>query len=244
MRARLRALTIALAVVILSAVSGLFTSSMATAAPVAEASLSPGEAEAPASPTPPDPTPPSPEPVVTTETFESTESIDIPAPRRAGDVSTFAPGDTPPLGGCNWQPALTVTATYVNSVIADARADYTGNLACVTTAAGQTMDELTMTIASFKDFNFRKGSDLIQCSNVVQSDPPCVGLQDSDQTFCSSITGENCSGNWTSNVTVTLLLPEGWVFSTPDEDCQFLDGEGRELLCTTFTGPAFVPPTI
>lgn len=176
------------------------------------------------------------------ETRTQTFTLDAPSwsAARNGEMTVAV---DPPLGGCNFQSVGgTVTSYYVGGVLTRTETLYSGDLNCLTTAPGQTM-EYMMDISKLQfGGSMVDEGELVQCHyNGFPGDQPCTFVFSAGDWNCYG--GVGCAGTYMMWHFPGALLPAGWAWTRYDTTrCSLLSP--RELNCGYETNPVVVPPVI
>lgn len=169
-------------------------------------------------------------------------------PAVAGDLSSaearnqttgelIQPFVDPPLGGCDWQDLSgTVNAWYTDGILSETNTSYQSSVTCLTTAAGQSMEHMSDHAVALLN-SVQSSSGTVDDCNYTPGNP-C--------TFAFSIgtfpcIGSACAGVYQLQHYPTMLLPEGWIWTSwPTDQCTTLAGD-RELYCYTYSTTYTVP---
>lgn len=139
----------------------------------------------------------------------------------------------PPGGGCEGLIQFDTTGYYLNGVLTDTVSIYYGNVYCTTTAEGQFMAELSSYSTMYLNGNFLSEAETGICYD-------CNRATSTNRGYC--VQGpQQCAGAYAAQNTITMLLPDGWIWTAPPWSGCVLIGP-PETLCTVHSDSAYIPP--
>jgi hypothetical protein len=136
---------------------------------------------------------------------------------RAAPAGLFQ--DDPPMGGCVANIQFSTTATYEDGVLADTETPFFGDDNCTTTAAGQTMQHMSVDSQLWIGSNTEKDAGVDECSHLQPSDSQCIFVDSTATDHCFAVGLTFCNGDYFAQMFYTLLLPTGWVWTSAPAGC-------------------------
>jgi hypothetical protein len=127
--------------------------------------------------------------------------------------------DVPPLGGCLATIQFSVTATYEDGVLADTQTPFFGDDKCTTTAAGQTLQHMSVDSQLWIGSSTEKDAGVDECSHLQPSDSQCIFVDSTATDNCFAVGVKFCNGDYFAQMFYTLLLPAGWVWTSAPAGC-------------------------
>jgi hypothetical protein len=152
--------------------------------------------------------------------------------------------DTPPGDGCGATVEFQTTATYVNNALVDTETPYSASIDCGTTGSGQTMRALWAGAELW--INSTRGQPEAQpdeCSHESSADPLCLDVRSGHVALCFQLT-MSCAGHYYAIGGYSLLLPDGWVWTSWPSNCLPLGPGPAELTCQLQTDSYYVSPIL
>jgi hypothetical protein len=151
----------------------------------------------------------------------------------------------PPLGQCYGQINGQVNADYLDGLLEHTESTFYGETWCNTTAPGQSMRHMSATSELHQIVNgsnvVRKEAPTGECSKEQTTDPDCLRAVSTTTDNCFTYTFDDCHGTYYASVFYSLLLPDGWVWSTWPPFCDLVFQ--TELYCVADTATTYVFPT-
>lgn len=157
---------------------------------------------------------------------------------RTGETRSAIAVDPPP-NGCDWTDVSgNFHANYLEGILTDLTVDYQSDVSCTATEAGQSMENITNIARLYKDTSTEVSYGILDQCNYAPSNPCLFAISIGAHVCVGDI---DCAGIYQVISNSSMLLPDGWVWTSWDEDYCTTAGGDTELFCRSFTGTATVP---
>jgi hypothetical protein len=170
-----------------------------------------------------------------TKTFTVTKTSRAGHIARVGSVHTET---DPPGGGCTGTTQYDVTAYYFDNVLTDSVTNHYSDIVCDPLNPGEAMEHLTVLGELFIADRIKDRAPLEEC-NVCNAPPASFKT-----AYCAQI-AEVCQGEYLTQETVSMLLPDGWYWTEPPwDDCTMTGAnpdEPVEAFCFVESSPTDIP---
>lgn len=152
---------------------------------------------------------------------------------------TETPFSIPPQGGCSWANLTgTFNSHYVNGGLVGVDGFYQGSVGCSVTGPDQSMAHMSNIVRVYKDHSVVSDGSIGECNETRAA---CLFAHSAGEYVCTLYAA--CAGVYQLMHYPTMLLPEGWAWTSWPPECDAWGGN-RELHCTGYSDTIVITPTI
>lgn len=152
---------------------------------------------------------------------------------------SVSPLSIPPQGGCSWANLTgSFTSHYVNGALVGVDGFYQGSVGCTATGPDQSMAHMSNIVRVYRDHVVVSDGSVGECNESLVA---CLFAHSAGEYVCTLYA--TCAGIYQLMHYPTMLLPDGWVWSSWPPECDAWGGN-RELHCTGYSDTVVVTPTI